>query len=281
MDDFCKVFEPFLEQQLVSAGKRHRRRRCGISLSEMMTLVVLFHQIKYRHFKYFYEIHVKKSLSNEFPNMPSYQRCIQLMPRCLVALTAFFNTVKGRCTGISIVDATSIKVCHNKRIYRHRVFKGSADRGKTSMGWFFGFKLHAVINHQGELCALKLTSGNIDDRVPVPALCQDIFGKLLADKGYISKKLSESLKNKGITFLTKRRKNMKAIPQDPFDTLLLDRRSLVETVFDELKNGSQIEHTRHRSPVHFMVNLMAGIVAYCLKPIKPTLNIFTSAPVPY
>lgn len=184
-----------------------------------------------------------------------------------------FECLKGKCTGISIADATPIAVCDNRRIYRHKVFEGMAQRGKSSMGWFYGFKLHAAINHQGELLAIKFTPGNVDDRKPLPDLCKSLFGKLYADKGYIATWLTEALHNKGVELITKLRKNMKPVVHSPFDKALLRQRSLIETVFDELKNLCQIEHTRHRSPNNFIVNLMAGIVAYCLFPHKPSLPV--------
>lgn len=276
MDDFCKEFEPEFRARLLTDGKCKRRRASSLSLSELMTLVVLFHQIRYRQFKAFYLNHVCAHLRNEFPNLPSYNRCVELLPRCAVALAALFETLKGECTGISISDSTPIAVCDNLRIRRHRVFKGLAQRGKSSTGWFFGFKLHAAINHCGELLSIRFTAGNVDDRVPVPDMMQGLFGKLYADKGYLSKKLTEKLRTMGIDLITKIKRNMKPIQHSEFDTAILRQRSLIETVFDELKNLTQIEHTRHRSPANFVVNLLGGIIAYCLMPQKPALPLKTA-----
>jgi transposase len=271
MDDFCQEFEPQLNARLISDGKRRRVRASGLSLAELMTLVVLFHQLRYRQFKAFYLNHVCCHLRGDFPGLPSYQRCIELLPRCAAAFPALFDRLKGQCTGISIVDSTPICVCDNLRIRRHHVFRGMAQRGKSSTGWFFGFKLHAVMNHLGELIAVRLTAGNVDDRKPVPALMATSFGKLFGDKGYLSKVLTEKLKNKGVELITKVRKNMKPMTHSAFDQAILRKRSLIETVFDELKNLCHIEHSRHRSPINFTVNLLAGLVAYCLMPKKPTL----------
>lgn len=274
IDDFCKIFEPELNKRLLEDGQRKRCREASLSLSELMTLVVFFHQTRYRQFKAFYWFYVRHHLRAEFPRLPSYQRCVALMPRCLIALTAFFETIKGHCTGLSIVDSTPIAVCDNLRIGRHRVFQGLAARGKTSTGWFFGLKLHVIINHLGELLAVKLTPGNVDDRQPLKNnLCQNIFGRLYADRGYLGLGLTDWLKERGITFVHRVRKNMKRVIYSAFDHAMLKRRSLIETVFDQLKNLCQIEHTRHRSVVHFLVNLMAGIVAYCLAPNKPSLPV--------
>lgn len=278
-DDFCKAFEPEWEKRLLEGGHKKRMRAGGLSLSELMALVVLFHQLRFRQFKSFYQAYAQRFLRTEFPGLPSYQRFVELMPRTIVPLSALFKTLQGQCTGISIIDSTPIAVCDNLRISRHKVFAGIAERGKSSTGWFFGFKLHAIINHQGELINIQLTKGNVDDRKPVEGLCGNLFGKLFGDKGYLAKWLTETLAEKDIELITKMRKNMKPIEHKPFDHAVLKRRSLVETVFDELKNLCQIEHTRHRSHFNFLVNLMAGIIAYTLQPKKPCLPLTTTAPV--
>ncbi len=279
MDDFCKVYEPAFNKSQLASGKRKRLRATSLSLAELMTLVVLFHQIRYRHFKWFYLHYVCQHLRSEFPRLPSYNRCVELLPRCNLALAALFRNLKGQCLGISIADSTPLAVCDNLRIGRHRVFKGLAARGKSSTGWFFGFKLHAVINHRGELLNIQVTSGNVDDRQPLPDLTGGLFGKLYADKGYLSKKLTSTLKGQGLDLITRVRRNMKQVMLSAFDHALLKRRALIETVFHELKNLCQIEHSRHRSPLNFAVNLLAGIIAYCLMPHKPTLPVrFQGAP---
>ena len=172
-----------------------------------------------------------------------------------------------------IVDATPLAVCDNRRIARHRVFKNSAGRGKTSMGWFYGFKLHLIINSKGELIRRKLTAGNVDDRKPLPQLCQGLCGYLFADKGYLGQRLTQALAEQGIQLITTLRKNMKPVPRTDFEKTLRHRRCLIETVFDDLKNLCQIEHTRHRAVGNFLVNLMAGLLAYSLSDHKPTLKL--------
>jgi transposase len=273
IDDFCIAFEPAWEQQLLSTGAKQRKRASGLRLSELMTLTVLFHQLRFRQFKSFYLCYARRYLRAEFPKLPSYNRCVELLPRCAAPLAALFDLLKGECDGISIADATALAVCDNKRIPRHKVFKDSAERGKTSMGWFYGFKLHAIINSQGELLRIKLTPGNVDDRKPMPEMCQGLFGQLFADKGYIARWLTEALDEQGLQLITTLKKNMKPVFRTDFEKAVLRRRSLIETVFDELKNLCQIEHTRHRSVSNFVVNLMAGIVAYCLSDSKPSLSL--------
>jgi Transposase DDE domain. len=131
-----------------------------------------------------------------------------LIPSVLILLCVYLNQRKGAVTGLSFIDATSIVVCHNRRIHSHKVFKKLAKRGKTSVGWFYGFKLHLVVNEKGELLAFRLTPGNTDDRTPVPELTKGLVGKLFGDKGYISQKLFETLFEHGLQLITSLRKNI-------------------------------------------------------------------------
>ena len=168
----------------------------------------------------------------------------------------------------------SLKVCHNRRIPRHRVFQGLAQRGKTSVDWFFGFKLHLVVNEFGQLLNVHLTPGNVDDRRPVTKLLQGLFGKIFADRGYVSQKLAvQLLEEFGLQFFAKPRRNMNNKLMRLHDKLLSRQRSIIETINDQLKNISQIEHSRHRSPVNFCVNVLCGLIAYCHQPKKPSLRL--------
>jgi hypothetical protein len=245
--------------------------------SELMTIVIAFHQSHYRPFKAYDTEHVLQHWRGEFPRLVSYPRFVALLPTILVPLTAYLQTRSGACTGISFVDSTALAVCHNARIGQHRVFAGRARRGKTSVDWFFGFKRHLVVNDRGERLAFCLTPGNVDDRRPVPALLRRIrrlFGKLFADRGSISQPLAEQLfVEHGVLLITTRRKNMRNRLLDVSDTLLLRKRAIIATIYDQLKNICQIEHTRHRSPVNFLLNLVGGLIAYCHQPKKPSLDL--------
>jgi Transposase DDE domain len=189
VDDFCHSFEGQWKQQLLGNGLRHRNRAHSLSLSEIMTIAIAFHQSCYRNFKTYYLEKVQAEWADAFPGLVSYQRFIEWMPSTLVSMCAYLRSCFGQCSGISFMDLTSLKVCHNRRIKQHKVFEDLAARGKTSVDWFFGFKLHLVVNDRGELLNIVLTPGNIDDRTPVPKLLQQLFGKVFADKGYVSQKL--------------------------------------------------------------------------------------------
>ncbi len=281
VDDFYQSFRPKWEHQILSSGIKRRRRKGKLSLSEMMTIVILFHQSHYRTFKAYYQEYVQVHLCSEFPDLVSYERFVALMPRTIGPLVAYLHSLFGQCSGISFVDSTPLAVCHNRRILYHRVFEGFAARGKTSMGWFYGFKLHLVVSDQGELLACQLTPGNFDDRKPVPTLAKRLWGKLFGDKGYISKPLMEQLwEEHQVQLITRLRKNMQNRLIEMEDKLLLRKRAIIETVIDQLKNISQIEHSRHRSPANFVVNLLAGLIAYCHRPKKPSLKLVPEALAP-
>jgi hypothetical protein len=272
VDDFCQTLTAQPERPLLGQGRRPGRRP-ALAMSEVMTLIIYFHMSRYRDFKTYYTQYVIKHLRGEFPNLVSYTRFVELMPLALWPLCLYLKTCFGPVTGISFIDATALPVCHNRRIGRHKVFDGLAARGKTSMGWFFGFKLHLVVNDCGALLAFYLTPGNVDDSQPVPRLAQRLFGKLFGDKGYISQPLADQLLEQGVHLITGLRKNMKNRLLLLFDKLLLRKRALIETITDQLKNISQVAHTRHRSVDNFLVNLVAGLIAYTHQPKKPSLNL--------
>lgn len=273
VDDFVKVFETEVDRRLLAGPQGQRRRATGLSTSERMTLLILFHRSGYRCFKNFYVLHVCRFWREMFPKLVSYNRFVNLLPRTFLPLWAFVRSRFGKQTGIAFVDSTRLAVCHTKRIPRNRVFGSIAQRGKTTMGWFYGFKLHLVINDRGEFLGVNLTAGNVDDRKPVEALTQGLSGKLFGDKGYISQKLFESLLDRGLHLVTNIRKRMKNRLLPWADKILLRKRFLIETVNDQLKNVCQIEHTRHRSPISFLINLAAGLIAYTDLPKKPSLRL--------
>src|SRR5215204_1333286 len=278
VDDFCLLFEPAW-RRLLASGACRRCKPGSLSLSEVMTILVLFHASGYRDLKTFYTRHVSGHLAGDFPRLVSYGRFVELQREAMIPLWCYLQTRKGRCTGIAFVDATTLAVCHNLRIPQHRVFRDCARRGKSSTGRFYGFKLHLVINGRGELLSCYLTPGNCDDRRPVPRMVKELWGKLFGDKGYISQPLAALLRAQELRLVTRLKKNMKNkfLTLSEFlalsDKLLLRKRALIETVNDQLKNISQVEHTRHRSLWNFLGNVAAGLIAYTYQAKKPSLHI--------
>lgn len=279
IDDFCLKDLPLLAQKAFASPRGCRRRARSLSESEIMTILVAFHQSHCRNFKAFYLGYVRLHWTSAFPGLVSYNRFVEFMPSVLVLLLRYLKSLFGTCSGISFVDSTALAVCHNRRIGQHKVFKNAAKRGKTSVGWFFGFKRHLVVNESGALLNVTVTTGNTDDRKPVPDLLhllRSVFGKVFGDKGYISQRLQEALLERNIELITRPRKNMKTEkirPLSATDQWLLRKRAIIETIIDQLKNISQIEHTRHRSPTGFLWNLTAALIAYCHQPKKPSINL--------
>ncbi len=274
---FCDV-DDFVNEHKKTAPKGINNREIkysrnpSLSDSEIMTICIAFHQSGYRNFKAFYREYVFKFLYKYFPKLVSYNRFIELQSTVIELLSAYLISRFDSPTGISYIDSTPLQVCKPKRMKRNKVFRNEAEKSKTTIGWFFGFKLHLIINEKGGLLAVKFTKGNTDDRTPVFEMAKELFGKLFGDKGYISKELSEELLNEGVQLITNVRKNMKNKFMLLIDKILLRKRSIIETVNDQLKNISQIEHSRHRSIKNFIVNMLCGLIAYTHQEKKPSIS---------
>lgn len=272
IDEFCLEFEKSIQKHTLGNKPKRKPR---MSCSEVITIMVIFHTGGYRNMKHFYVHYVQKHMKDQFPKTVSYNRFLELMQAATLPMSIFLKTCcMGKGTGISFIDSTPIRVCKNKRIKRHKVFKDLAQLGKSTMGYFFGFKLHIVINDKGELLNFAISPGNTDDREPLKnaAFIKALKGKLYADKGYIDKKLTQLLFLDGLHLITSIRSNMKNVLMELKDKILLRKRSVIETVNDELKNICQIEHSRHRSLANFLTNLLSGLIAYSFFPKKPAIK---------
>ena len=272
VDEFCKEYSEIVAKSLI--GNKAKRPSI-MSQSEVITLAIIFQLSGFRTLKHFYIFYVKTHMKDDFPNTVSYNRFTELMQQNLMAMTLFLKTCcLGDCSGISFIDSTPVRVCKNKRIHNHKVFKGIATTGKSTMGWFHGFKLHIIINDKGEILNFTITQANVDDRKPLKQerFLDKIYGKLFADKGYIGKNLMQLLFVDGIQLITSVRNNMKNSLMTMSDKILLRKRSVIETVNDELKNICQIEHSRHRSFGNFLVNIITGLIAYSFLPKKPSIK---------
>lgn len=278
IDDFCKKFMPRYNYLLKQKGQIMRNRSGILSTSEIILILLMFPNSNYKYFKWFYIEKVCGDYASCFKQLPSYNRFLELIPRVLLVLFRFVQYtmyVFRKRSSIEYIDSTKIQVCHNKRTNTHKVFDGSATIGKSSMGWFFGFKLHVTCNLNGELTSFNLTKGNVDDRKPVLQLMKGFTGKVFADKGYIGKKLADQLQEMGITLITNAKKNMKSLnlPANIIDVILHKKRSLIESVFNVLKNKLQLVHTRHRSIPNFIGHLLSVLLSYQLVDDKPSVHI--------
>ena len=207
VDEFCANFDKRTQPFLLGKSSKKPAR---MSKFEVITIYLLFHLSGFRCFKHYYIFYVQKHMQNEFPNTVSYNRFLELMRSVLLPMTMFDKTCfLGNFTGISFVDSILIRVCKTKRISRNKVFSGIAATGKSTIGWFHGFKLHIIINDKSELLSFAVTQANVDDREPLKneGFLSAIFGELFGDKGYICEKLSQLLFVDGIQLITSFRNN--------------------------------------------------------------------------
>jgi IS5 family transposase len=272
LDDFCKAFEDWEAHQLIPSPTA-RQRSGKLSRAEMLFIVVLFHLSPFKHFKAFYLYGIGCQHRACFGDLPHYDRFVSLMPRLFVPLMVLLHSLSGEQTGVYFADSSKLAVCHNRRIHRHKVFDGLAARGKTSMGWFYGLKLHFVINHKGQIMALKITPGNTADSTVLDEMTRHLAGKLYADKGYIGRELFHKLWRRGLHLITSIRRNMRNYLMPLADKIMLRKRFVIETVLDTLKSEMGVEHSRHRSVVNAMVHVLSCLVAYAFRPGKPSISL--------
>ncbi len=270
----AKNFDTSIKKYRLETDKyKVRNREASLSDSEIITILIAFHSGLFNNLKHFYLCHICSYYKGDFPGLVSYNRFVELQQRVAVPMMLFLKTHSlGESRGINFIDSTHIKVCHNRRIHNHKVFAAVAERGQCSIGWFYEFKLHLIINDKGEILSFYHTKGNVDDRniKLMTSMTHDIFGKLFGDKGYISKALADLLWGNGIQMITKPRKNMKDSNISQADKIMLRKRAIIEYVNDELKNICKLQHIRHRSVSNFLMNTMGALSAYHFFPKKPS-----------
>jgi hypothetical protein len=277
IDDFTHVYEQKLAGHLlpVTPNSKHSSNKPRISLSEMMTLEILYHLSGHKCFEYYYEHEVLQgSLKSYFPAAPSYNRFVELKPRMLVALICYLHCLRlGAFLGLYYADSTALKVCHNRRIHCHKVFRATAKRGQCSVGWFYGFKLFLVVNGLGEIVQAFVTPGNVADNglATLKRLFRGLTGLAFADKGFASQKAFLPLFEQGLKLITYIRSNMKNKLLLLQEKMLLKKRGMIESVIDILKSVCNIEHTRHRSALNMIVNTYAALCAYSTFERKPSI----------
>lgn len=283
IDDFMIDYDAVIKNAGIKSDRKlkSRKRKFRMSDSEVMTIMVLFHLKSYRNLKEFYSTYVCNHMQDFFPKTVSYNRFVELQKRVIQPLSVYLKLRGlGKCTGISFIDSTPLKVSHIKREKQHKVFKGIAEKSFGTMGWYYGFKLHLIANDKGELVDFLITKANVDDRQPLKdkSFHDKVFGKIYGDKGYLGKDLFDKLFTDGIHLVTKLRKNMKQKKQEFMDRVILRKRAVIESINDVLKNICYIEHSRHRSFDNFIGNLIAGLTAYSFLDSKPSVKIQNMLP---
>lgn len=274
IDDFCKRFLSKWTKSLIGKSGIIDRKDC-LKTSEIITILILFNSSNILYFKSFYLANFD-TLKKYFPKISSYNRFVLLQKKAFIPLMAFSRFLMrfARKNDVYFIDSTSIPVCRNQRIKKHKIFKDFAERGKTSMGWFFGFKLHIIINERGKLINLQVSKGNIHDTKPVKELAKGLKGYLIGDKGYLSKTLKEDLfKEQDLQLITRIRKDMKPQIMPLQSSFYLQKRGIIETIIGHLKDFKHLVSSKYRSTTNFFINIFSSITAYQLEERKPNLGL--------
>jgi hypothetical protein len=269
VDDFIKSLSnnfPAINSSIAKPGISNY-----LSTSEVLTILLGYYDSCYDCFKHYYQEAIMHDHQEDF-KLVSYQHFTKLIGRNMPYLVVLLHHLLKECTGLSFVDATSIVVCQNYRIYSHKVFQGIAARGKTTKGWFFGFKLHLIIDTDGNLVKLSFSSGNKDDRKGLESMISGIFGKVFGDRGYISQELFTDLYSQGIQLITRVKKNMKNMLMPIMDKIMLLKRALIESVIGKLKFLNKLEHSRHRSVTNAFSHMISCLINYQLQDHKPSIK---------
>ena len=270
LDDFCNQLDTYTQNYMLTGPMKGKRGpECSLAISEIMTILVMFQSSRVRDFKNFYTGLLCLYYKGCFPKLPGYERFVKLMQRAVFPLTIFTQLKAGKQTGIYYIDSSCLPVCHIRRSKRHKTFDAVAEYGHTSVGWFFGLKLHIVTNDRGELMAFKITSGNRHDSKEAVPLLKSFKGLAFGDKGYLGKKIFEELISGGLKLITRQRRNMKTKPViSRYEKQLLHKRGIIETVIGHLKHCYQVWHTRHRSIINALTHLVAALAAYAIEPLQ-------------
>lgn len=274
-DDFCQLHDQYVQSHFLAASHQSKSGpKPNLSSSEVLTIVLFYPLSGMKNFEYYYQRLVQPGLRDYFPKLVSYTRFVELIGENwqLMWLFVQYKASQGTRTGKYYIDSKKLPVCDNRRIGQHKVFEGIASRGKSSTGWFYGLKLHLVINHLGEVVNFLLTSGSRADNNPAVLrhLLGGLQGTCYGDKGYISS-LFGQFYEQGLHLVTKSRKNMKRLLLGMTDAFMLRKRGLIESVNDILMTVCDIEHTRHRSPLNAITHILASVGAYCYLEQKPSL----------
>ena len=257
--------------------KKHK-----LSVSEIATLAIFRFYTGHRNWKDFYN-HIKTYHQKDFPNLPTYQNFIAAIDKlaCFSAILLqgfmhFFRThTHGEAT--KFVDGSKLKVCEITRSLSHKVAKDYATKSKTHTGWFYGFRLHIIVNEWMEILGCKIASGSKDERKVLASMWDNIIGMIVADAGYIGKQWAEKAKEGGKVLFAAVRANMKKLMTKAQHALLKERQK-VEIVFSVLKLRFGIENTLPRSIQGYLAHYLWALTAYQLKKLFDGRKNALSAP---
>jgi len=267
VDDFIKNILLNIKYALQRPDRNNPPvKKFNLGLAELTSLALFKFFTGHRNWKTFYYF-VKTYHQTDFPNLPSYQNFLRAMNKLsffalflLQAFMSFFRKITG-LKKIKITDSTKLEVCKIKREFSHKVVRGLAAKSKSTMGWFYGFKLHIICNELMQILSFRITAGNIDDRKGLDMIWNNIFGLIIADAGYLGKNWQEKAKNLGKQLFTAVKANMKKI-MTKTQHQLLKLRQRVETIFSVLKLRLGLETSLPRSPLGYFAHYIWCLTAY-------------------
>lgn len=273
-DDACQALENYVKTHWLEKenSPQKKTKRPALRESEIITILVYYHYSGYKNFEYYYKQFVLTDLESYFPKAPSYSHFLTLESRVGILLAILMQTLckKATKTNIYYIDSKKIPVCDNLRIHSHQVFKGLAARGKSSTGWFYGFKVHLVINNWGEIVSFQLSAANqSDNHVDILThLLSHLQGICVGDKGYLTQLWAKFYED-GLKIVHKIRNNMKNKLLSVSEKYYLVKRGVIESVNDILASVFDLTHTRHRKAENAFCHILSCLIAYQFYPDKP------------
>lgn len=261
--EMFSLFDDFSQLINIRSGSG---RKPLLSLAEVATISLIRSEYHIRTWKGLYRL-LKEKYNDDF-NLPQYHNFVLTMNKSaaelLVLINALLQINKLEAGIIKLVDSTSLPVCHNKRISRHKTMKHLASRSKTTMGWFYGLKLHILSDLYGNILEIKFTTGSVDDRAVLDQFLDKLEDSLIiADAGYVSQKLEQKASKKGNVLLTVVRSNMKQLTT-PIHNYLLNLRPRVETIFSILKEKLGLVTSLPRSDLGYLAHYIHCIFGYMM-----------------
>jgi hypothetical protein len=265
IDDLCKYL--FVEPH--TAG-RHR----GLSVSEVITICLIRDHFKIEDLKHLYRL-LDQKYRYDFPGLPSYANFVATVNSSswqMLTLVKVLVAINNQsAVTVKIVDSTPLPVCHNMRIYKHKTMKKYATRSKSTMGWFYGLKLHLLIDLQRNILNIQFTTAKASERAVLKAFFMTISNSIVvADAGYISKALEKLAVESGSIFLTSMRKNMKKLTT-PAHIALLNLRGRVEGIFSLLKARLGLISSLPRSVGGYFAHCIRVLFIHMFQPITKAL----------
>jgi hypothetical protein len=216
---------------------------------------------------------VQPHLSQALPNLLSYASLDAVDAVHIDSMVHLLNSRYDQCSVSAYIDATNIQVYHHKRLKRNRVIAHVVPVEQSTMGGCYRFKLHLVVNDHGGVLGMKFTPAHADDQASVVSIVSTLTGPLFGDTGYMSQQLSHQWLEQGLALITSIRNNMQPRLLILMDQLVLRKRAMIETINDQIKTISQLEHSRHRSCTPFMVNVIRALIAYSHRDKTPSINV--------